>query len=169
MYYVYKYVLDDEVIYVGKTKDLTTRIGAHGGLYDNIKAQYRAEVNKADVFFCTFDSEGDMNIMEGLLISKYKPKCNVQQPTVAIREYITSFNEPDWQKYEPQKTYAGENVTLSVRVDKTVKADWQAYCKTKGLVIGEATKEAFALFMGKNPLNGKEEEIHRLAYEVYMM
>ena len=81
MPYVYKYVLNDEIIYIGKSYlENFNRLRAHGrgNKNDNIPTSAHPEIDKADIFIATYDSPFVVDVVEELLIQKYKPKYNVR-------------------------------------------------------------------------------------------
>ena len=63
-FFIYKYVKNNNIIYIGKTKrPLNERISEH-------KADLPLE---CDIYYFECSSEADMNIMELFLIDKYRP------------------------------------------------------------------------------------------------
>ena len=76
-HYVYKYVLDDEIIYVGKTDaDLSKRLNSHGKPGDNIPPYGWNDINRAKIYYAKLLSKRDTDIFESELIRRYKPKYN---------------------------------------------------------------------------------------------
>ncbi len=104
MGFVYKYVnVDkDEIIYIGKTKNLNARIMAHGIPGDNIDEMYWDEINKCDVFVMAIDGDLATDFMETVLINKYKPKCNKGKYIFNYAELGVEYHDHDeyWVKYE---------------------------------------------------------------------
>lgn len=96
-HYVYKYVLDDEIIYIGKCdKDLDKRLHAHGRRGDNIKESAWGDINKSEIFYIELANSIMSDVVESELIRKYKPKYNVAKKS----EWCgIPFNEPTWKKY----------------------------------------------------------------------
>lgn len=81
MPYVYKYVLNGEIIYIGKSYLESfdrLRTHGHGNKSDNIPVSAHAEIDKADIYIAIFSSPQTVDILESLLINKYKPKYNVR-------------------------------------------------------------------------------------------
>lgn len=98
-YYVYKYLCDSEVIYVGMTKDLKSRVDSHTKedkfqLYSNPSIQYTVLLSKRSA-----------ELAESMLIAKYKPVLNVTSymEKFDIGEFADNF---DWI------TYTGDIVNL---------------------------------------------------------
>lgn len=74
-YFVYKYVVSDEIIYVGIASDIVRRVHDHrrcGGL-DKKFAPY---INKAEIYVHECTKESEMRALETLLIDFYKPILN---------------------------------------------------------------------------------------------
>lgn len=76
MYCVYKLIDESgEVVYVGKTKKIDTRIKEH---YINSHLERKANPKESvsKVFYVELNSLVDMDIIEKYLIAKYRPKYN---------------------------------------------------------------------------------------------
>ena len=88
-YYVYKYVEDDEIKYIGQTVDLDKRIQQH------TKDKLANFNGKIYYFECS--NKTAMNSWEYCLINKYHPIYNV-----ALKDADTSINieEPEWIEYK---------------------------------------------------------------------
>lgn len=100
--YVYKYVLNGEIIYIGITKQaLQLRINQHGRENDNIDQQYWEDINKADIYYLEFDSGLITDIVETCLINKYKPKCNKGKLVEDFSKYRIQYEEylEEWKEY----------------------------------------------------------------------
>lgn len=95
-HYVYKYVLDDEVIYVGRTKNLDVRVYFHGKSGDNITSDGRDEINRADVYYSLVANELMADVIESELIRRYKPKYNKMKKS---NWDGIDFVEPNWTRY----------------------------------------------------------------------
>lgn len=90
-YYIYKYVLNNEIIYIGQSTDLIHRIAQHK--FDKLK-----DIS-ADIYFFQCENKTAMNSWEYCLINKYHPKYNT-----ALNNFntIIDINEPDWILYQPE-------------------------------------------------------------------
>lgn len=76
-HYVYKYVYNDEIIYIGKTDaSLTRRLKDHGKSGDNIDSKYWDKINKSDIYYCYANNNIMSDVIESELIRRYKPVCN---------------------------------------------------------------------------------------------
>ena len=92
IFYIYKYVLNDEIIYIGKTKrNLNLRINEHTHKKDLPTG--------CEIYYFECVNESAMNIMELMLIAKYHPKynkdCNVEDGYVPEK-----LREPGWISYK---------------------------------------------------------------------
>lgn len=88
-YYVYKYVENEEPVYVGQTTDLDKRIKAH------TKDKLAGFHGKIYYFECP--NETAMNSWEYCLINKYHPKYNV---ALKRADTVISIEEPEWIEYK---------------------------------------------------------------------
>lgn len=100
-HFVYKYVLNKEIIYVGKSDvDVFKRINAHGKKGDNIPSEAWPEINKADVYFAECANNMMSDVIESALINKYHPKYNrAKQNLWAGLQFI----EPPWILYQDKR------------------------------------------------------------------
>ena len=85
-YYVYKYYINDQLLYVGRTNNFIERFKQH--LREN--SEYD-KVTKIDI--ATFDSDGDMMLYEKYYIMKFHPPLNKKD---------TQFSSPSFELPEPQ-------------------------------------------------------------------
>lgn len=95
-HYVYKYVLDNEIIYIGKNDtDLYSRLYQHGRSGDNIPQKAWDDINSSDIFyFETLDSNMS-DFLESVLIHRHKPKYNSAKR--GAWDGYDSIPEPDWK------------------------------------------------------------------------
>lgn len=99
MYYIYKYVENNKIIYIGKTVNLKQRIYQH-----SIEKKFMEHPN-ASIYFFECASEADMTIYEIYYIYKYKPELNVsynQRPDSFIKEIF--LEEKEWKEYSYVQT-----------------------------------------------------------------
>lgn len=91
-HYVYKYIYNGEIVYIGKNDtDLITRINQH-------KSEEKfAPYLSSDIYYMSLNNEHDTDLMETLLINKYKPLLNVAKKS--NYELGIIFIEPEWKKY----------------------------------------------------------------------
>ena len=96
-HYVYKYVLNDEIIYIGKCDSmLCNRIYNHGRAGDNITPDAWEDINNSEVYYIVLANRIMSDIVESELIRRYKPKYNIAKKS----EWSgLPFVEPKWEKY----------------------------------------------------------------------
>lgn len=91
--YLYKYVKNNEVIYIGKTRrDINKRIKEH--------FQKRDLPEDAEIYVYRCSGEAYMNVMEILLIDKYRPKYNKDCHPIGWEKADIQFKEPAFIKWE---------------------------------------------------------------------
>lgn len=127
---VYSFLKDDEVIYIGKSKDLFQRIPS-SFLWNGITG------NK--IMYFPTDTMADASILEILLIAKYQPVGNTEykdgkMPTmfwtaIDVKQDFSSF--PEWyddntKPTEKQYNYAREIAKMS-KVDLPKEFTRRAY------------------------------------------
>ena len=97
-YYIYKYYINDELIYIGRTNNILSRHKAHLQKSD----PHQIDFQKAtDIYVAEFSSDADMMIYEKYYITKYHPRCNTvdmkwSMPTIELPE-------PIWHIYTPNE------------------------------------------------------------------
>jgi len=89
-YYVYKYYINDELLYVGRTNDFIKRFKQH--LNEDI--QYN---NVTKIAIATFFSSGDMMLYEKYYITKFHPPLNKVDMQFTSPTFI--LPEPEWNIY----------------------------------------------------------------------
>ena len=91
-HYVYKYVEDNEIIYIGKNDtDLHTRISQH------VSEKKFKEHPDAKIYYGELANSVESRFMEMMLINRYKPILNVVDK-VEGNSFI-DFTEPEWKPY----------------------------------------------------------------------
>ena len=95
-HYVYKYVYNNEIIYIGKNDtDLYSRLNQHGKQGDNIPKEGWDEINNSDIFYCKLPNKVMSDVVESELIRRYKPKWNKSKKS----EWDgIDFVEPMWER-----------------------------------------------------------------------
>lgn len=132
-HFVYKYVLNEEIIYIGKTDDeLSKRLNCHGKKGDNIPEEYWDEINESDIYFARCDNSVMCDAVETALINKYKPKCNRAKTRGLQGAY--SFIEPLWFYY---KVATDKKVSQSIKEAKAELARIERQIETREQFIEE--------------------------------
>ena len=102
-YYVYKYVMNGEIVYIGYTKSLTRRINEH-------TADKLANLD-CDIYYFTCKTKTEATSFEFFLIQKYTPKFNKQnKPQTAFENCLL---EPKWEKYNKENNIKMNNITTT--------------------------------------------------------
>lgn len=117
-HYVYKYVYNGETIYIGKNDtNLRSRINQH-------RAEKRfSPYLLADIYYASLSNKYDSDLMETLLIRKYRPLLNISKNQTNSE---ISFNEPEWKLYidDDFKTEIQNKSANDIRREKS-KAAWK--------------------------------------------
>lgn len=97
-HFVYKYVLNDEIIYIGKNDtDLDSRLRTHGKPGDNISCVAWKDINAADIYYIKLYNATMSDVVESELIRRYQPKYNKAKKNSDWAGL--PFVEPEWIKY----------------------------------------------------------------------
>lgn len=130
------YADNDELLYIGVSKDLRTRMMCHfsdyGHLGENVKT-----VSKIQIF--PIDNEDEGHIVEEELIQKLHPKLN------RIRNFSNKIIEID------RKTK--QSITLKqfpIRLDEEFLKDVKKVCIDKGITFQDAVKMALEKWLKEN-------------------
>ena len=88
-HYVYKYVCDGEIVYIGKNDtDLETRINQH-----KLEEKFKPYL-KSDIYYIELANSIMSDVVESELIRRYKPKLNVAK----MSDWSgLEFTEPEWK------------------------------------------------------------------------
>lgn len=89
-FYIYKYVYENEIVYIGKTINLNQRIKEHS-------REKKFQSEKFNIYYFLCSNQNQMDYYEYILINKYKPALNVINKK-RFEEF--SFTEPTWIKYD---------------------------------------------------------------------
>ena len=90
-YCIYKYVYQNEIVYIGKSNLLDDRIKQH-----NEEIRF---FGLDEIYYFICDSKNMMDVNEAYYINLYHPKLN-RQNVVINKQYIDLINEdPVWQSY----------------------------------------------------------------------
>lgn len=77
MYCVYRFLnYENEILYIGKTKDINIRMNTHFGDKGHLGKDKYEQVSRIEYMIC--DNESDMVVKEIYFINKYKPPFNTQ-------------------------------------------------------------------------------------------
>ena len=96
---VYRFLnKDNEVIYIGKARNLENRIKTH----EHLPKECYLERHKVE--YCTFETEYDMDFAERYFIPKYNPKYNTVLKDKAITFDLPQLNNIVWNVYKEYTT-----------------------------------------------------------------
>lgn len=90
-YCIYKYIYNNEIVYIGKSKLLDDRISQHN------KEIYFWGLNEIYYFIC--DNKEAMDINEAYYISKYRPPMNQKYEPFNEKHINLIIKEPKWERY----------------------------------------------------------------------
>lgn len=115
MYYVYRFLdVDDNILYIGKTNNLESRIYQH---FNNGHLEEQCYNNVDKVEYLDFKNESDQHISEIYLINKYKPIYNKRDKKDDTLNLELNINE-NWIYYNAnfnnQDNYTIREVLLSL-------------------------------------------------------
>lgn len=68
-FYLYKYVSNDNIIYIGQTNSLKRRVQQH--------TQDKLYNFKGEIYYTNCGSKKELDLLEAILINKYKPEFNI--------------------------------------------------------------------------------------------
>lgn len=153
MHYVYKYVYDDEIIYIGKTDtSLNKRISQHGRCGDNISKKYWEEINNSKIYYCKANNRYMTDVIESEMIRRYKPKCNkAKKSNWSGLEFV----EPEWYFYD--KDLYKEKIVYKQKVVT------ENYPYKKEMF--DFYKKEY--YVNKNKIKALEKEIEELSFYKY--
>ena len=142
-YYIYKYVRDGEVKYIGKTVDMWRRFSQHKKEAKFQNLNFTAH----DVYYIKCASKTQMDVLEVLLINKYMPELNVvAKPKdnavfISVCEMkdlewlpLVGLEKPKTSKPREAKPLFEEIFTTS---DEGIAIKWFTYDNYKKLCAGE--------------------------------
>ena len=92
---VYALIYAEEVVYVGRAKDLITRIYSHRNVWKRFKKGVRLPTNVKPILFSRFVywpcGEFDLDRLEREMIAKYRPKHNtLLKPKVSLSGFVVN-------------------------------------------------------------------------------
>lgn len=138
MFFLYKYVKNREVIYIGKTsREINLRIKEHKNKKDLPCT--------AEIYVCKCPTEAFMNAMEVLLIDKYRPKYNKDCCPLGWEKADIPFDEPEFillEKYNEQNIPVEyirniDNAIVAIMSDGTKRKP--EYCQCENYSLPEKT------------------------------
>lgn len=97
--FLYKYVVSDEIIYFGVSKDIITRVHQHGS-GKGLDEKFVPYLSNAEIFVHECSTRDEMMALESLLIDTYKPILNEKKKTNARLSFPITEDKLSWKRYE---------------------------------------------------------------------
>ena len=94
-YYIYKYVVDDKIIYIGLTNDLRRRIKEHAS-GTGLEIKFQPYLDHSTIYYHKCGNETEMKALESLLINHYKPMLNIIDVNPGNSTITTNI---EWELY----------------------------------------------------------------------
>ena len=142
-YYIYKYVRDGEIKYIGKTVNMWRRFSQHK---KETKFQ-NLNFTSQDVYYVECASKVQMDTLELLLINKYMPELNVvaKPKDNAVFTSVCEMKDFEWLPLvdleKPKTSKPKENKPLFEEIfatsDEGIPIKWFIYDNYKKLCAGE--------------------------------
>ena len=126
-YYVYKYVHNNEIIYIGLTDNLQRRIKEHASGI-GIESKFLPYKDESIIYFHRCGNETEMKALESLLINRHKPILNVIDSNPGESTITTNV---DWLIYNEDQfsdhlTYDLQKYQKQLKSNKTRIQNYQA-------------------------------------------
>lgn len=110
--FLYKYVYNDEIIYIGMTKNIVDRIRQHASGHATEK-KFKPYAEMATIYVCKCVNAEETEMLEALLIRRYNPKLNIIHPLIPSGIASLNIDSLKWELYkEDDYTTASERTSL---------------------------------------------------------
>ena len=119
-YYIYKYIQNNQILYIGKTKNLTRRIYEHSE-----EPKFKILKNDYYIYYFQCNNEIEMNSFEYFLIIKYHPILNCTFNNINISNVF--INDNNWQKFTDDKKINENSLFLKQQKERHKKEDFIPY------------------------------------------
>ena len=100
--------LKGRIIYIGKAKDLTRRVGSYFVKHDLDSKTARLVTQIADIEFVVTDNETEAFLLESSLIKRYRPEFNIALKDNSRYSYLKITDEPFPRLLVARRNRAGE-------------------------------------------------------------
>ena len=150
---VYKYVYENEIIYIGKSDNsIIDRISAH-----TKEEKFAPYIDKADIYYSPCINSAHTKVVETCLINKYKPILNITDKYE--ESFDVGFIEPLW--YKIPKSYS-QSMNMNILLLKGES--------TCGDLIHEKAESAYKLLFSDslNEYNKKQTRPSRQIENYYI-
>jgi excinuclease ABC subunit C len=98
----------DKIIYIGKAKDLSRRVGSYFARRDHDDKTARLVVEIADIEFVVTDNETEAFLLEANLIRRYRPQFNIDLKDNTRYSYLKITDEPFPRLLVARRNRSGE-------------------------------------------------------------
>ena len=117
-YFVYKYVYNNKIIYIGLTDDMKRRVYEHASGV-GIESKFLPYLDNVEIYYHQCGNETEMRALESLLINHFKPVLNVVdihrgESTVAI--------DIDWVLYD-EKSFTDTYDDEIMKIRRVIKSN----------------------------------------------
>lgn len=117
-YFVYKYVYNNKIIYIGLTDDMKRRVYEHASGV-GIESKFLPYLDNVEIYYHQCGNETEMRALESLLINHFKPVLNVVdihrgESTIAI--------DIDWVLYD-EKSFTDTYDDEIMKIRRVIKSN----------------------------------------------
>ena len=112
MYYVYKYVVKDEIIYIGLTNNIVRRVHEHASANNELEAKFQPYLDDCEIYYHICGNKVEMRSLESLLININKPILNV---TDVEDGESTIKLDIEWTLFDSHITDSEDNANRAIR------------------------------------------------------
>lgn len=174
-HYIYKYVYNNKILYIGKNDtNLINRIKSHCHPDDKL-----SEYLNAQIYYFEVASSLECDIIESILINKYNPLLNTAKKIQEDME-ITYHDEDKWKLYDEkdfqimdsslvsnhkQRSYRARKGRMNTKI-KNLKSDIQNLKANK--ILYECIQQKFIIgdYVFENPDNEQGNEIKNIKFTI---
>ena len=109
-HYVYKYIYNNSIVYIGRTIDMDRRVKDHKSELHFQKFCKNNNIKYSDfnIEYITLSNSNEENIVERVLIDKYTPELNTTYINSPLNNIQFNLNS-EWKKYHPESKHKKEN------------------------------------------------------------
>ena len=148
-YFVYKWVLDEEIVYIGKTVNPDSRFNQ-----ERLQEKFKPYLD-ADIYTTELKNRTEMDGLEKLLINKYQPRLNVVDRHEESGDIPIDDESLEWKNYGNILKINKQRCELErIREEYNTQKDWyrESLCYSKiayalaGMLEGWIQKQTFDFF-----------------------
>lgn len=158
MFIVYRYMIGDQWIYVGKTKySLEMRYYEHSS--DKRFKPYR----NAKIYYCELETEHDMDITETMLIKMMQPIINVNDKKSGALPFLFDESALAWKEFVPKngtsrsgRPLKGDerlSMELKIRIGPQMLQSIKDVCEKINIPRNEFVRAAITKLLDETKIN----------------